>query len=148
MPQKDLYHNVKVAQALAPSAKLTGTINGADIDMSGFESVLFTVDVGVWTDGTHTLKLQDAPDNGAGAPGAYSDVPAANLHGAFVAITSAGQANQTQKVGYIKYNTSSPARWVRLVSTVAGTTTGAIYGASVALAGARNLPQPYTDTVG
>ncbi len=59
---RDLYHRIHAIQEIIPGAKTNATINGATIDTSEFESLTFIWDVGVWTDGTHTLKLQDAPD--------------------------------------------------------------------------------------
>lgn len=147
MANKDLYHNQKVVQALAPAAQSANSAhNGSDIDTTGFESVLFVLNVGAWTDGTHTPKLQEADDNGSGSAGAYSDVAAGNLLGSFTAVSGAGQQNAVQKVGYNKYGTSK--KFVRIVVTTSGATTGAVYGATADLGGARNLPQPYTDTTG
>jgi hypothetical protein len=147
MPGKDLYHNVDVLQALAPAARgANAAVNGADIDLSGYENALFELNVGTWTDGTHTPKLQEADDNGSGAPGTYADVAAANTVGTFTPITSAPTASKAYKYGYFKYNTNK--RWVRLVVTTSGATTGAVFGATVARGGARNLPLPYSDTVG
>lgn len=136
MATRDLYHNLAHVQALAPAAK-TATANGLDIDLSGFESVEFALNVGTVTDGTHTPKLQEADDNGSGAPGTYSDVAAANLLGSFTALTTgAGNGGSAiQHVGYI-----GSKRWVRIVMTVSGATTGAVYGADAIKARGRNLP--------
>jgi hypothetical protein len=147
MPGKDLYHAIKVTQALAPAARSANSaVNGTDIDLSGFENALFELNVGAWTDGTHTPKLQEADDNGSGAPGTYADVAAGNMLGSFTAISSAPTASKTYKVGYVKYNTNK--RWVRIVVTTSGATTGAVFGASALLGGLRNLPDPYSDTTG
>lgn len=136
MASRDLAHSIKPVQAFAPAAK-TATANGLDIDTSGFEAVDFVLNVGVVTDGTHTPKLQEADDNGSGAPGTYSDVAAAALIGAFTALTTgAGNGGSAvQEVGYI-----GSKRWVRLVMTVSGATTGGVYGADAILGRARNQP--------
>lgn len=133
---RDLAHSIKSALALAPAAK-TATGNGLDIDLSGYEAVAFNLVTGTITDGTHTPKLQEADDNGSGAPGTYADVAAAGLIGAFTALTTgAGNGGSAvQEVGYI-----GGKRWVRIVVTVTGATTGGVYGATAVYGKARNLP--------
>jgi hypothetical protein len=144
MANKDLYHNSKVGQALAPAARSANSaVNGSDIDTTGFEAILFVLNIGAWTDGTHTPKLQEADDNGSGSAGAYSDVAAGNLLGSFTAVSGAGGQNTTQKVGMVKTK-----KFARIVLTTSGATTGLVSGATYELGGARNLPQPYTDTTG
>jgi hypothetical protein len=131
------YYEQKVTPALAPAARsAAATVNGADINRQGFEALLFVLSVGTWTDGTHTYKLQEAPDNGAGAPGAYTDVALTDQVGAFAVVSAAGNSNTTQKVGYI-----GAQKFVRMAVTTAGATTGAVSGAAALLGSARNLPQ-------
>lgn len=130
--KRDLKSTHDVAQSINPGAKLTGTINGTGVDTQGYESALCVVDVGAWTDGSHTLKLQDSPDNAT-----WTDTPAADQQGVFTPITSAGQQNTPQRVGYV-----GSRRFVRAVSTVTGTTTGAIYGAMFVRGDARFNPLP------
>lgn len=133
---RDLAHSLKSVLALTPQAS-TATRNGADVDLSGFEAVVFNLLSGTITDGTHTPKLQEADDNGSGAPGTYADVAAASLIGSFSAITTgAGNGGSAvQEVGYI-----GGKRWVRIVMTVSGATTGGVYGATAVYGKARNLP--------
>src|SRR5690242_19740977 len=136
MASRDGAHGVIEKQAFVPAAK-TATANGLDIDTSGYEAATFYLNVGVVTDGTHTPKLQEADDNGSGSAGTYSDVAAAGLIRSFTALTTgAGNGGSAvQEVGYI-----GGKRWVRIVMTVSGATTGAVYGATCALGKARNLP--------
>lgn len=136
MALRDLAHNILPSLALAPQAS-TATRNGLDIDRSGYEALSFHLVSGTITDGTHTPKLQEADDNGSGAPGTYSDVAAANLIGSFTALTTgAGNGGSAvQEVGYI-----GGKRWVRVVMTVSGATTGGVYGGTAVLGGARSTP--------
>lgn len=106
------------------------TVNGTSVDTAPYDSATAYVLPGTWTDGSHTPKLQDSPDNAT-----WTDVTAANLIGAFSAITSAGTA-VAQKVGYVGAN-----RYLRVVSTVTGATTGAVYAIPIICGRGRKLPQ-------
>ncbi len=126
---RDLAHNVAQAVLKNPAAT-TATFTGSGVDTAGYEAVACLFQTGAYTDGTHTPKLQDSDDNST-----FADVAAANLIGSFTAVSGAGQQNAIQEVGYI-----GGRRYIRLVVTVSGATTGAVYGAIALLAGARNLP--------
>lgn len=126
MAPRDLYNHLSPTPSIAPGAK-TATANGTGVDLREHSSAIVLLQVGAWTDGTHTLKIQESDDNTT-----YTDVAAADLQGSFTAISGAGQANAVQKVGYI-----GSKRYIRAVTTVAGATTGAVYGASVV----RGLPR-------
>lgn len=132
---RDHVHSIKPVVSLAPAVRANGTVNGADVNTAGFESATALVHFGAYTDGTHTAKLQEADDNGAGAPGVYADVAAAGLIQAFTAVAAAGGANTIQEVSYI-----GGKKWMRIVMTTSGATTGAASAGSVVLAHARNLP--------
>jgi len=117
----DLKSNVDLVQSLAPATRNSAS-NGAQVDLQGYHSAMAVFSVGAITDGTHTPKLQEAPDDGTGSPGTWADVAAADLDGTFAAFT----ANSIQRVGY-----KGTKRFVRAVVTSSGAT-GAIYGADVA----------------
>lgn len=148
MAGKSGYYNEKAVVAMNPAARsAAAAVNGSDIDTTGYEAVTFVFNVGAWTDGTHTPKIQEADDNGSGSAGTYADVAAGNQLGTFTPVTGAGQQNAVQKVGYLKYNTSK--KFVRLVVTTSGATTGAVFGGTGILSGGRVLPsQPATDITG
>jgi hypothetical protein len=117
---KDLKSIVDVAQSIAPVAA-TSTKTGSGIDLSGYHAATAEVSFGVATDGTHTPKLQESDDNST-----FADVVAADLLGSFSAVTSGAGGSAVQRVGYI-----GAKRYVRVVVTVAGATTGALVGANV-----------------
>ncbi|SRR5258708_29667519 len=100
------------------------TVNGGAVDLSQFNRAECVVIPGTWTDGTHTVKLQDSDDNSV-----WTDVLAVDLNksSAFVPITSAPTAI-VQKVGYIGIK-----RYLRAVVVSTGVTTGAIVGALIVL---------------
>ncbi len=121
MPNRELSSRLSVAQSLVPAARTVST-NGTGVDLAGFHAVAAYVVAGTITDGTHTPKLQESDDNTT-----FTDVAAGDLQGAFVAITT----NSVQEVGYI-----GSKRYVRVVVTVSGATTGGVYGAIIV----RGLP--------
>jgi hypothetical protein len=116
----ELYNNLLAAQSLAPAAR-TATANGTGVDLSGYHTALVLVDAGSWTDGTHALKLQESDDNST-----FTDVGASDLIGSAPTISSSGTASKIYKFGY-----KGIKRYVRVVTTVSGTTTGAVYSAMV-----------------
>ena len=90
--------------------------------MANSEANIFMIHHGAITDGTHTPKLQECATSG----GTYTDVAAADQVGTFAAITSSTTAGTFQKVSYI-----GNLRYIKLVVTVSGTTTGGFYTATM-----------------
>lgn len=129
----DLYNRIGIVPDLNPAAH-AATVSSTGIDRTAYESgvdaLVAVLEVGAWTDGTHTFKLQDSPDNTN-----WTDVAATYLQGSFTAIAGTGQQNAVQKVGYL-----GNQRYVKAVDTVSGATTGAIYGLLWIVGGAHNLP--------
>jgi len=129
-------------QTLTPKA-YTAASNGANIDRyrnGGYAALTLQLLPGVWTDGTHGFVVEEADDNGSGAPGTYATVATADLltgpgatAGAFNNITSSGTA-VIQSLDYI-----GRKRWIRVRNTASGTTTGAVF----ALAGLLFAPTIY-----
>jgi hypothetical protein len=107
---------ISAVQSIAPAAK-TASTNGSSADLAGYESAAVVILAGTITDGTHTPKLQESSDNST-----FTDVAAGDLDGSFAAIAS----NTAQKVGY-----KGRLRYLRVVVTVAGATTGGVYGAAI-----------------
>jgi hypothetical protein len=129
----DLYNRIGVVQDLAPVARTT-SVNTTGINRQTYEqgsdALVAVLTTGAWTDGTHTFKLQDSPDNTN-----WTDVASTYLQGSFTAITGTGQQNAVQKVGYL-----GTQQYVRAVDTVSGTTSGAIYGLHWIVGGIHNAP--------
>lgn len=107
-------------------AAITATVNGAGIDLQGFNSAAVLILPGVISDGTHTPKMQESVDNSA-----WTDVAAADQVGTFAVVAT----GVVQKVGY-----KGTQRYIRVVSTVSGTTTGGVYGAAVLVGDASIAP--------
>src|SRR5437879_13399200 len=120
MPLHSLKDHISEAISLSPAAR-TASANGTGVDLAGFESACCVAAYGVWTDGTHTVKLQDSDDNSS-----FADVAAGFLDGAFTAVSASGGSNTTQRVSY-----TGGKRYVRAVLTVSGATTGALSAAVI-----------------
>lgn len=122
-----------------PVLSRTASVNGATIDLSGFNSLTFVVFTGAVTtaDGSNfwTAKLQ----HGDLADGSdMSDVGIGNFTGSAV-INASGQDDVV--IGELSYvpMTVAPKRYVRVVLTLTGTST-AVVGAVVLRANARKMP--------
>lgn len=120
MPTRDETGVHSLAPSLVPAARTAAAaVNGTGVDTSGCDTVTCYANVGVWTDGTHTFKIQDSADNST-----FADLAApASLIGAFTVVSSAPTASNNQEVGVLNCR-----RYVRLVVTTAGATTGAVTG--------------------
>jgi hypothetical protein len=117
---RDLYNRVDAAASLHPAAR-SASANGTGVDLQGYEACEVVVEFGAWTDGTHTPKIQESDDNTT-----FTDVAAADQLGSFTAVSSAAGQNAVQRVGY-----RGSKRYLRVVMTVAGATTGALSAAQV-----------------
>lgn len=122
---RDLKSRMGAAASVAPAAR-TATVNGTGVDLANTDAALVIIQAGTITDGTHTPKLQESADNAA-----WNDVAATDQIGALAAIT----ANSVQRASYI-----GTKRYLRVVVTVAGATTGGLYSAVVLTGGVRVLP--------
>lgn len=122
LSNKDWNNEVALTPSIVPGAK-TATTNGTAADTAGYRRCAVVIEAGVWTDGTHTFKIQSSATSG----GTYADDPA--VLNAFTVISGAGQASATYWVEVDVDNLLN--RWIRVVATVAGATTGAVYGATI-----------------
>lgn len=123
--ERDLHSNIDELNALNFAAISSNTTTvGNIIDTQGFESVEMIAALGVRTDGTYTLKLEDGDDSGLADA---ADVAAADLLGALTAMTA---SNQVARVGCI-----TKKRYVRLSIVSTGVTTGVAAAGGVAVLG-------------
>lgn len=126
------YDNVAVVRSLAPAAR-TATANGTAVDRAAggarYQDALVVIDAGVVTDGTHTFAVQDSPDGTN-----WTAVADEFLQGAEPAVTSSND-DTVYRIGYL-----GAERYLRVVATVSGATTGGVYSAAVVLSNARRAP--------
>lgn len=107
---RDLASDLGVVTALSPAVQ-AATINGAEVDLLGFNGCVFVLHTGAIVGaGDFTAKLQESDVSGSG----YTDVAAADLVGSFAATALASTA---VKVGYIGHK-----RFTRIVLTKNGGT--------------------------
>lgn len=123
------YNNLLTKQSIAPAAH-TASANGTGVDRAGggamFQDALIVVSTGTITDGTHTIEVQESDDNST-----FTAVASSDLQGSEPAIAAADD-NTVFAIGYL-----GAARYLRVAVTVAGATTGGIYGADVVLSNPR-----------
>lgn len=121
----DLKNALNISTTLAPAAR-TASANGAGVDLANFGGAMFVAVVGVITDGTHALTVEESDDNAA-----FTAVAASDLVGSFANLAS----NANQEVGY-----RGAKRFVRVNAGVTGATTGGVYAVAVVRGGARKQP--------
>lgn len=130
---RDIYSNVLVKNSLVPAVRTT-TATGTAVDRNGsgamFQDALIVVSTGVITDATHTITVEHSD---AAATG-YEVVAAEFLQGTPPAIVAADDS-KTYELGYL-----GRKRYVRVVSTVAGATSGGAVAALVVLSDPRVTP--------
>lgn len=129
MPNMDMKNNLSVAQSITPAA-YTADTNGAGVDLANFGGALVIIDAGVDTDGSHTFEVQESDDDST-----YTAVADADLIGTEPVVAAPADGDQIYRIGYV-----GSKRYIRVATTVTGTTTGAVYGASVVRSGARKAP--------
>lgn len=133
MAIRDLLRNQLVTQSLAPAARVTGTATGTTVDLRGFDGAVITLSFGAYTDGTHTPTVLQSADGVTFTACTYG----IDLDGptALTAVSSSAGANTTQQIGYI-----GSLRYIAVVMTTTGATTGALSAATVIAGYPRNAP--------
>ena len=102
--------------SIGPAA-YNSTVNGSGVNLGSWNSNAIILQVGTITDGTHTPKVEESDDNSA-----WNDVDAEDLIGTLAELAS----DTNQQVSYV-----GDKQYVRVTVTVAGATTGGVYGAVV-----------------
>lgn len=120
--QTELVSRISVVQSVAPGAKTSATVTGSAVDLRGYASATVLVHAGAWTDGTHSIVIQDSTASNAG----FNTVSAAYIEGATVTIDDATSASQAYTFGYL-----GSKRYLRVYASIDDATTGAVWGASI-----------------
>ena len=130
MSTKDLASEVVFKQSIIPAAARTATTTGNAVGVAGYESVTICILTGTCTDGTGTWSLTECATSG----GTYTAVAAADYIGTpVVTDTTASHDNAGFQFGY-----RGSQQFIKVVCTMAGTTTGQVYAAGVLLSHPRN----------
>lgn len=129
--KKDLHFIASTPVKSIDVGAKTDTADGAVADLKGFHSALMIIDADAWTDGAHTIRLQESDASGSG----FTDVAAADLifeaSGALgadgqVVIDGATDDDQCYIIGY-----NGNKRYIKAYATETSASTGAIYGAMI-----------------
>jgi hypothetical protein len=125
----NLYENTTAVRTLSPAVR-TATATGITVDRqqsgTSFQDAMVVVSTGTITDGTHTVEVQDSPDGTTWTP-----VADAFLQGAEPAIAAADD-DKIFVIGYL-----GDQRYLRIVISAAGTTSGGAVGAVIVLGNSR-----------
>lgn len=120
----------KTTQSLVPAARsANAAVNGASADLTGKERAYIVISAGVITDGTHTFKVQECDDNATWLDAAASDiefVAGAAPQGTSTPALQAAQSSTATELAYLGIK-----RFVRVVATTAGATTGGVFEALI-----------------
>lgn len=128
--QRDIDKEVAVANTILPALR-TASVTGSTVDLLGFRTAMFVVQVGDVTDGTYTFAFEESDDNSS-----WGAVAGGNLSGSATAADSTHK-NTLYEVGYL-----GSKRYIRCSATASGSpATGGTVGAVVIRGGARTLPQ-------
>jgi hypothetical protein len=133
MAIRDLLRNNLVTASLFPAARVNGTATGATVDLRGYDGAVVTVSFGAYTDGTHTPSVLQSVDGVTFTSCVYGT----DLDGAsnLSAVSSSAGANTIQQIGYI-----GSQRYLAVVMTTTGATTGALSSATVIAGYPRQAP--------
>lgn len=127
------YDAVVVKPSVPPAQHTDGTVNGSPVDRAatgGSDGSLVVVVAGDITDGSHAVDIQDSDDGATG----WSTVPAGQLQGS-VPTLGASESDTVAEVGVV-----TSKRFLRVVITTTGSTTGGVLGAAVVLGESRSIP--------
>jgi len=108
---RDLKSNFDAAQSIKPAGARTASVNGEEVDLLEYGSALVLVNLGDWTDGSFSFKVQERELTSD----AWADVDAEDLVGAFTVVDGADDDNTVQRVSYI-----GDKRRIRVVASEAG----------------------------
>ena len=126
--QLDQSKELSPVQSIAPGAKTASTTNGASADMANYGAATVVVNVGLHSDGTHKIQLEESTNDST-----FTTVAASDISGATVSIANTTVDNTVYWFGYLGVN-----RYLRVASAVTGTTTaGLVFNATII----RGLPR-------
>lgn len=127
-----VYNNTLSQLALASAALTTGAHNGVAVDTAvfnnDFRDLKFVITTGTVTDGSHVVTVQESAASGSGF------AAAANVLGTLPTATSTN-SNTVYEFGVVP-----TLRYVRLVITTSGATTGGVFSATASLGNGRFGP--------
>lgn len=128
------YNNTLVQKALASATVQTGTTNGLAIDCgifsNNFREVLFIIHSGALTDGSYAVTVEESDASGSG----FAAVDSSRVLGSLPTFALTDD-NVWNSLGV-----RPTKRYVRLVVTATGATTGGVLAATAVLGNGSNNP--------
>lgn len=129
---RDLDKEISCAHTVLPLIRTTAvaSTSATAVDLAGYRKAAFVATIGTVTDGTFSFDPEHSDDGSS-----WSDIPAAQLSGAFTNVTSAND-DTVQEVGYL-----GEKRYLRCgIGVSGGPSTGGTIGVLVVRAGASREP--------
>ncbi|MBV8061581.1 MAG: hypothetical protein JO126_04555 [Alphaproteobacteria bacterium] len=130
MTTRDLLRITYITNSLPPANRVNGTVTGNAVDLLGYDGAVIVVTTGAYTDGTHVPSVLQSMDGVT-----YTACAVTDLDGTFATIASSASANTVQQVGYI-----GTQRYLQVVMTTTGATSGATTSAHIVAGYPRNAP--------
>lgn len=128
------YNNTLAQKALASGTVQTGATNGTAVDCAiygnNFRSVLFSITSGALTDGSYAVTVEESTASGSG----YGAVDSDRVQGSLPTF-AASDDDVTNTFGV-----RPSKRYVRIVVTATGATTGGVLAATAILGNGSNNP--------
>lgn len=131
---RTIYNNTLVQKALPSGTIQTGTTNGTAVDCgvfsNNFRDVTFAITSGTLTDGSYAVTVEESDASGSG----YAAVESSRVLGSLptFALTDDNVLNS--------FGVRPTKRYVRLVVTATGATTGGVLVATAVLGNGGNNP--------
>lgn len=130
-----LYSQVHVVPALAQASRTANaTVNGTTVDTglfgNDFKVVLFAIQAGAITDGSHAFAVQDSADGSS-----WAAADSVLVQGSAPTLVAASD-DAVHYLGYIVAN----RQYVRLTVTTSGSTSGGVFGAVAVLGQPSSTP--------
>lgn len=134
MAEYDKVSDMKIAITVPMLAHTAAVATGTTVDTNGFEAATIVFASGTITAGTADFTVQEAPDNGSGAAGSFTDVAATDLIGTVPTIVATDD-NKVSRVGY-----RGKKRFIRVNMAETATFTSHIHAVIVVLGAAATVP--------
>jgi hypothetical protein len=114
-----------------------GAVNGASVNLSGFESAIVVTAAGQLGGGTVDFIVEEADDDGTGSPDTFTTVTDANLHGvvADLQLLNGTDEDLVHSVGYM-----GKKEWIRVRNVEGAAWTTMIHGAIIIRGNPRVVP--------
>lgn len=131
---RTLYTPTLAVKALQSQTVQTGTVSGAVLDMAlygnNFRDILFVLHSATLTDGTYAVTVQESDSSGSG----FAAVADERVNGSLPSFAA------TDDDTWKSFGVRPSKRYVKLVITATGATTGGVLAATAVLGNGSNNP--------